>query len=203
MSMLATPVLDAYEHARMAFTQNLNAKKCARIFGNTPVSLKDLVDQVVMQRDRLHQKHKRKAWSRLGDRVALLEPSEKLVEGTCKLCFDGELLWGSVSFILQLTKNDVKVFDEVSFFETVAEEVSHINLQDQTFATSTLVQLVVEASYAAIIDFWVEAVLYYRSRFGDELAKQKNRLHAASSAQHNANSTSFYNESQYLQCFEH
>ncbi|KAG6916527.1 hypothetical protein DXG01_006468 [Tephrocybe rancida] len=208
----------AFDRALAAYTQHLSAKERASI--KTPTSLSDLVSQAQAMADALvRDRMKRSAFQTFGKKARLLEPFEKLVEGMCKSTpIAGDLIWGSVSFILQMMKNNIDACEEVlGFFQTMAEEVGHIGLQEDTFAHSALVQSVVEALYTVILEFWVEAVTYYRSKSGglrrrlktfvlstsidkkfqaltEAISKQKARLHEVSSGQHNADSSSFYKE---------
>ncbi|KAG6916530.1 hypothetical protein DXG01_006471 [Tephrocybe rancida] len=208
----------AFDRALAAYTQHLSAKECASI--KTPTSLSDLVSQTQAMADALvRDRMKRSVFQTFGKKATLLEPFEKLVEGMCKSTpIAGDLIWGNVSFILQMMKNNIDACEEVlGFFQTMAEEVGHIGLQEDTFAHSTLVQPVVEALYTVILEFWVEAVTYYRSKSGglrrrlktfvlstsidkkfqaltEAISKQKARLHEVSSGQHNADSSSFYKE---------
>ncbi|KAG6914134.1 hypothetical protein DXG01_002274 [Tephrocybe rancida] len=186
---------------------HLAAKEYNRL--RLPTTLSDLVDQAQKMGDELNKQRRKPS-------AILLEPFKKLVEGLCKTSpAAGELIWGSISFILQMPKSNVKSFDEVSnFFRTMADEIGQIRLQETSFACSPLVQPVVEALYGAIIDFWVDAVKYYRSRQSglrsrlkllvwspsldkkfqllmEEITKQRSRLHEVSSAQHNADFASF------------
>ncbi|KAG6860965.1 hypothetical protein C0995_005331 [Termitomyces sp. Mi166 len=213
---MATTEPDAFRRALQVYTQHLTAEERARI--QAPTSLSDLVAQAKRVGDALDQSRKTSSLQTFGEKALLLEPFEKLMEGACKMSpRAGELIWGSVSFVLQMAKNNVKVFDEVlDFFERMAEEVGHIRIQENTFSASPLVQSVVEALYVAILKFWVEAVKYYRLRLGglrarfktfvlsssidkkfqglrDAIVEGKTRLHEASSAQHNADSA-FFND---------
>ncbi|KAG6914859.1 hypothetical protein DXG01_014919, partial [Tephrocybe rancida] len=230
-----TTVDNAYKRAIASYTQHLNAEECNRL--QLPTMLSELVSQAqdmgdVLGKDR--QKGRASFSRAIGEKAILLEPFEKLVEGLCKTSpAAGELIWGSVSFILQvcvssafavmkvnvaflqMPKSHIKTFDEVSiFFRTMADEIGQIRLQEDTFAQSPLMPPIVEALYSAIIDFWVDAVKYYRSKQSglrsrlklfawspsidkkfqllmEEISKQRSRLHDASSAQHNADFASF------------
>ncbi|KAG6863540.1 hypothetical protein C0991_005217 [Blastosporella zonata] len=60
------------------------------------------------------------------------------------------------------------MFEEVmGFFETMADDIGYIRLQEITFEHLTVVQSAVEALYGAMLKFWVEAVKYYRSKQSD------------------------------------
>ncbi|KAG6914858.1 hypothetical protein DXG01_014918 [Tephrocybe rancida] len=212
-----TTVDNAYNRAIASYTQHLSTGECNRL--RLPTTLSELVSQAQAMGDILGKKGQKgqASFSRaIGEKAILLEPFEKLVEGLCKTSpAAGELIWGSVSFILQMPKSHVKTFDEVSiFFRTMADEIGQIRLQEATFTQSPLVLPVVEALYSAIIDFWIDAVKYYRSKQSglrsrlklfawspsidkkfqllmEEISKQRSRLHDASSAQHNADFASF------------
>ncbi|KAG5729444.1 hypothetical protein E4T56_gene6206 [Termitomyces sp. T112] len=209
---------DAFQRALQVYTQHLTAEERARI--QVPTTLSNLVAQAQQFGNALDQNRKISSLHTFGEKALLLEPFETLMQGACKMTPKaGELIWGSVTFILQMAKDNVKVLDEVlSFFQRMAEEVGHICLQEDTFARSPLIQSVVEALYTAILQFWVEAVKYYRSRLGgprarfktfvlsssigkrfqrlkDAIIEAKARLHDASHAQHNAESSLFYNQS--------
>ncbi|KAG6915252.1 hypothetical protein DXG01_012467 [Tephrocybe rancida] len=204
-----------YKRALSSYTQHLTTKEYNRL--RLPTTLSDLVDQAQKMGDDLNKERRKPSVTRtFGEKAILLEPFERLVEGLCKTSpAAGELIWGSISFILQMPKSNVKSFDEVSnFFGTMADEIGQIRLQEATFPHKPLVQPVVEALYGAIIDFWMDAVKYYRSRQSglrsrlklfawspsldkkfqllmEEIVKQRKRLHEVSSAQHNADFASF------------
>ncbi|KAG6906687.1 hypothetical protein DXG01_012579 [Tephrocybe rancida] len=209
---------DAYNRALAVYTVHLSAEERARL--NAPTNISALISKAQTMGSTLGQSRKRASALRtFSDKAKQLEPFEILIAGACKLSpVAGELIWSSVTFILQLSKDKVKVFDEVlKFFETMADEVALFSLQETTFSTSPLVQSVVEALYCAILDFWAEALKYYRSRLGGPLARVKNlafssvinkkfeelRLHAVSIAQHNADFASFTDENRLQQQSAH
>ncbi|KAG6855651.1 hypothetical protein H0H87_012574 [Tephrocybe sp. NHM501043] len=194
---------DAYNRARASYTQHLNAEECAHI--NAPTSLSALLSQAqaigdVLDRDRGTSS----AVRTLGERMNTFANFEKFLEGACKTSpVAGELIWGSVSFILQ---DNAAVFEEVwDFFQSMAEEIEHLRLQEQTFAASPLVQSVLEAVYSAILDFW-EVLSFKTKRLSGsienlrivELPRQK-----ISAVQHHAQSASFFDESKHLQQSAH
>ncbi|KAG6915251.1 hypothetical protein DXG01_012466 [Tephrocybe rancida] len=159
-----TTVNNAYQRAMAWYMQHLNAEESNRL--RLPTTLSELVRQAQAMENVLsteHQKGRTSVSRAIGEKAILLEPFEKLVEGLCKTSpAAGELIWGSVSFILQMPRSHVKTFDEVSnFFQTMADAIGQIRLREATFAHSPLVQLVVETLYSAVIDFWVDAVKYY------------------------------------------
>ncbi|KAG6832121.1 hypothetical protein H0H87_002634 [Tephrocybe sp. NHM501043] len=209
-----TSMKNAFERATAAYTQNLTPEECACI--QVPTTLEDLVSQAQSMANVLSQNNKGRLIT-IGEKAAQLEVFERLVEGLCKTSpAMGELIWGSVSFTLQMVKSNAKAFLEVvEFFQTMADEIGSIRVQENTFRNSPLVQNVVEALYSAMLSFWVEAVKYYHSKqrgFGSrlklftssssiekkfqllvgEIAKQKARLHDASNVQHNADFAAFH-----------
>ncbi|KAG6862037.1 hypothetical protein C0995_008225 [Termitomyces sp. Mi166 len=219
---MASTEPNAFKRALQVYTQHLTAREFACIQAST--SLSDLVAQAKQFGDTLSQNRKSSSALRtFGEKALLLAPFENLMEGACNMSPQaGQLIWSSVLFILQMAKNNVKVFDDVlNFFQRMAEEIGYIALQENTFTTSPLVQSVIEALYVAILGFWVEAVKYYRSRLGgfrarfktfvlsssidqkfqslrDAIAEEKTRLHQVSDAQHNADSASFFKQSNYF-----
>ncbi|KAG6907582.1 hypothetical protein DXG01_008339 [Tephrocybe rancida] len=216
--------MDAYNRALAAYTQHLNAEERSRVA--IPTTLAKLVVEAQVMATVLGQKRKQSSVVRtLDEKAALLAPFGVLVEGLCKSSpIAGELIWSSVSFVLQMgtysqmMKNDASAFEEVlGFFQTMAEAVGLISFQEDIFVHSTLVQSVVEGLYGAILDFWVEAVKYYRSRHSglrrrlkilslsssidkkfqaltEAIDKQRKRLLEVSTMQHNADSASFFIE---------
>ncbi|KAG6834423.1 hypothetical protein H0H93_009727, partial [Arthromyces matolae] len=220
----------ALEHAKKVYTQYLTAEERSRI--NTPITLETLVTVTRKWGDDLQSRgdgsHKFSTALRvLGEKATLLESFERLVEGAAKMSpLAGSMIWGSILFTLEMVKNNAKNFDEVlKFFQRFADEMGYINLQKQTFAASELVQSVAEDLYAAILDFWVAAVKYYRAECGGlkaymknmkkfvmassidkrfetlkgEIAQQKVRLDSVASAQHHADSSSFYEDIKSIQ----
>ncbi|KAG6816914.1 hypothetical protein H0H93_007640 [Arthromyces matolae] len=217
----------ALEHAKKVYTQYLTAEERSRI--NTPITLETLVTVTRKWGDDLQSRgdgsHKFSTALRvLGEKATLLESFERLVEGAAKMSPSaGSMIWGSILFTLEMVKNNAKNFDEVlKFFQRFADEVGYINLEKQTFGGSELVQSVAEDLCAAILDFWVAAVKYYRTECGGpfarfkkffnasfidkefqtlkgEIALQKTRLDSVASAQHRADSSSFYKDIMSLQ----
>jgi len=134
----------------------------------------------------------------------------------------GELIWGSVSSILDMVRTNVEAFDEVlGFFLNMAEEMEYVKTLEATFSDAPMVVSVIEA-YVAIIDFWVKAVKHYRPKVSKrariisgvasfisssymaqkfqvvkvEIVTQKSRLHHVASAQHYADSASHRQQSE-------
>ncbi|KAG6852837.1 hypothetical protein C0991_008676 [Blastosporella zonata] len=214
-----TTVQCAFDRAIATFTHHLTAEECRRI--KLPTSLPNLVSRAQDMADGLGGSRKKHSTDlSLGEKAIQLESFERLVEGLCKASpVMGDLIWSSVSFILHMTKSNLKVFEEVmGFFETMADDIGYIRLQENTFEHSTVVQSAVEALYGAMLKFWVEAVKYYRSKqsgfrarvklflqspsmdtkfqtLREEIKEQKTRIHEASSAQHNADSAKVHGES--------
>ncbi|KAG6848395.1 hypothetical protein H0H93_000570 [Arthromyces matolae] len=218
----------ALQHAEKVYTQYLTAEERSRI--NTPITLDTLVTVTRKWGDDLQSRgdsdHKFSTALRvLGEKATLLESFERLVEGAAKMSPSaGSMIWGSILFTLEMVKNNANNFDEVlKFFQRFADEVGYINLQKQTFTASELVQSVAEDLYAAILNFWVAAVKYYRAQCGGlrarikkfvmassidkrfemlkgEIAQQKMRLDSAASAQHSADSSYFYKD---IKSFQH
>ncbi|KAG6855360.1 hypothetical protein H0H87_004372 [Tephrocybe sp. NHM501043] len=213
---------DAYGRAREAYTQSLTAEECRRI--NTATTRSDLVQMAQKIEKELGDMRSSKLRT-FGEKAMIME---RLIEGACKTSpAFGELIWGSVSFIFerkaltevsQMITNNAAIFDEVlEFFETMTKEIELLALEEETFSTSPLVLSVLEALYCAILEFWVKAVKYYRRRarlklfvlssslnkefkvFTNKIEKQRNRLHQATVAQHNADSAFYYNDSRYIQ----
>ncbi|KAG6815141.1 hypothetical protein H0H87_004715 [Tephrocybe sp. NHM501043] len=151
---------DAYERAREVYTQSLTAEEYRRI--NTATTRSDLVQMAQKIGKELGDVRSSKLRT-FGEKVMIME---RLIEGACKTSpAFGELIWGSVSFILEMITNNAAIFDEViEFFETMTKEIELLALEEETFSTSPLVLSVLEALYCAILEFWVEAVKYYRKR---------------------------------------
>ncbi|KAG6835932.1 hypothetical protein H0H93_013242 [Arthromyces matolae] len=235
--------MEALERAEKAYTQYLTAEERSRI--HTSIDLSALVAQAQGLADDLRRNGDRQFSSGvrlLSEKAVLLEPFEKLLVGAIKIApFAGSMIWGSVLFILeastlvqcvlpgiiqqvlQMAKSNTRVFDEVlKFFDRFADEMGCIGLQKQTFSASSLVQSVVEDLYAAILDFWVAAVKYFRSKLGGlrarfktfvmataiekrfdlfkaEIIDQKTKLYHATSAEQNAKSSAFYTSSDSFQ----
>ncbi|KAG6876570.1 hypothetical protein C0993_002259 [Termitomyces sp. T159_Od127] len=211
--------MDAFGLAIAAYSQHLNAAELAHI--KRPTSLSALVAQAqTMGKTLVEDSKKPSILHILADKAALLEPFEALIQGFCQATpAAGDLIWGSVSFLLEMLKSNDAAFKKVLvFFQTMADEVGYIRLHEDAFVRSILVKSVVESLYKAILAFWVEAVKYYRSRHSglrrrlkmlalsssidkkfqvltDSIAKERTRLHEVSSAQHSTNSALFYEES--------
>ncbi|KAF8062294.1 hypothetical protein FPV67DRAFT_1421882 [Lyophyllum atratum] len=207
-------VQNAFERARKTYIELLTAKERTRI--ETPTSLSDLLLQADSISTTFKQHRQRKTTQFLHgfhDVSLKLKPFERLVEGVCKSSpAGGELIWGSVSFVLEMARNSVEVFDEVlDFFLTMAQEMEYVKGLEDTFSDTPLVVSVIEALYVAIIDFWVKAVKYYRPKpskrargymaqkfqvLQAEIAAQKSRLQHVASAQHFADSASHHEHTQ-------
>ncbi|KAG6835930.1 hypothetical protein H0H93_013240, partial [Arthromyces matolae] len=217
--------MDAFGRAEKAYTQYLTAEERSRF--RKHINLSDLVSLTETLVDNFQRNGDQKFSSGLrylGEKAVLLAPFEHLLEGAANMApLGGSMIWGSVLFILEMAKSNAKVFNEVlNFFGKFADEVGYIELQKQTFSASPLVRSVVEDLYAAILDFWVAAVKYYRSQLGGlrsrlktfvmatpiekrfetlkvEIAEQKIRLHDVTSAEQNAKSSAFYTSSDSFQ----
>ncbi|KAG6818963.1 hypothetical protein H0H93_016824 [Arthromyces matolae] len=218
-------VLEALTRADKQFIQCLTAEERSRIHAT-----RDL-NTLVMKTKEFAEELRRQGNLRggfslqmVGEKAILLEPLERLVEGAAKLSpKGGEMIWGSIIFVLEMVKNNARALSEASeFFENFANEVQYMDLQNQMFSASPLVQSAMEHLYVAILNLWVAAVNYYRGKTGGlrervktfitssivqkgfdmlkaEIAAQKIRLHDATTAEHNAESLTFHANSMAFQ----
>ncbi|KAG6855975.1 hypothetical protein H0H87_008873 [Tephrocybe sp. NHM501043] len=92
---------DAYDRALTTYIECLNAEEWGRI--KEPTSLSSLVIQAQAMGEALARDRKKPSAVRaVADAARHLEPFEQLLEGACKMSpFAGQLIWGSVLFILQ------------------------------------------------------------------------------------------------------
>ncbi|KAG6835221.1 hypothetical protein H0H93_003792, partial [Arthromyces matolae] len=218
MNPHSTRVVEAFDRAKKLYTRCLTAEERSRI--HEVEKLSTLVAVTKRLADEVQSAGNQKvslALQNVGRKAISLEPLEKLVEGAAKLNHvAGDMIWGSISFVLEMVKNNAKAFDQVlGFFENFADEVGYIDLQNQTYVSSSLVQSVMAGLYVAILNFWVAAVTYYRAMTGGlrgriktfvtasaiqkgfeamkaEIITQRTRLHDATSAEHNAETSSFH-----------
>ncbi|GLB39257.1 hypothetical protein LshimejAT787_0604190 [Lyophyllum shimeji] len=219
--MAACTAQGAFERARNTYIELLTAKERARI--EAPTSLFELLQQAQAIGSTLEHDQKRttdRILRGVGDAASMLKPFESLLAAACKMSpAGGDLIWSSVSFILDMVRNNVEAFDQVlGFFVNMAQEMEYVKTLEVAFNDAPLVMSVVEALYVAIIDFWVKAVKHYRPKVSKrariisgfttlisssymaqkfqileaEILKQKSRLHQVASAQHYANSASFH-----------
>jgi hypothetical protein len=102
--LAATAVQDAYDRAQAAYTKHLNKEERARI--NEPMSFSTLISQAKTMETDLRKKNKDQPYRLIrffGKKATTLEPLEKLVEAACRMVpLAGGMIWGSVSFILQV-----------------------------------------------------------------------------------------------------
>ncbi|KAG6842319.1 hypothetical protein C0991_010607 [Blastosporella zonata] len=214
---------DAYERARRTYTEVLTAKERSQI--EMPTTLSDLLSKARALSETIRQQPR--YLHRLGDAATKVKPFEKLLEAVCKLPpgKGGDLIWASISFILNLAKDNADMFDEVlNFFLTMSDEMEYVKVLEDTFKGAPLVAAVVEVLYVSILDFWVKAVKYYRpkpskalaARFFSsiksftsssymlqkfqllkaEIAAQKARLHDVASAQHYSDSANHHKKTE-------
>ncbi|KAG6841042.1 hypothetical protein C0991_002350 [Blastosporella zonata] len=220
MTVLAAQ--DAFDRARKTYIELLTAKERTQI--EAPTSLAGLLSQTETINKTLTTSHKPSATQlsrRLGAAASKLQPFERILEGVVKTTSPqaGNLIWGSVSFVLELARNNADVFDEtMNFFLEMADEMEYVKLLETTFKDVHLVVSVIESLYVAILDFWVKAVKYYRpkpskrdrilsgitnfvssgymlqkfQKLKADIATQKGRLHHVTSAQHYVNSASYH-----------
>ncbi|KAG6810731.1 hypothetical protein H0H92_010561 [Tricholoma furcatifolium] len=206
---------DAFSRARKTYVELLTAKERTQV--EAPITLSDLLSeaQAICKTFEISRKTTPTPFSRrLGSAALKLQPFERVLEGVVKLSPQaGQLIWGSVSFIFEMARNNVEVFDEtMGFFLAMADEMEYVQLLETTFKNVPLVELVIESLYAAILDFWVKAVKYYRPKpskrariaslvssgymlqkfqnLKAEILTQKDRLHRVTSAQHYADTAS-------------
>ncbi|KAG6819025.1 hypothetical protein H0H93_016239 [Arthromyces matolae] len=215
----------AIKRAEKLFVEHLTDEERLRISA-TP-DLRTLLRETKELEDKLRTEGNDKFTSklhRLGQKAIQLEPFEKLLEGGAKTSPKaGEMIWGSISFLLEMVKNNARAFDDaLNFFERFEDEMGYIDLQKEAFRNSSLVHSVSEALSIAILDFWVAAVKYFRAKTGGlrarvfafitasfiekkfvslkvAIADQKDRMDKITSAEHNAQSSNFYADTQFSQ----
>ncbi|KAG6910181.1 hypothetical protein DXG01_012630 [Tephrocybe rancida] len=208
--MTLGPGQDAYERARRTYTELLTAKERTQI--EAPTTLADLLSRT-QSLSQIIIKQQPQLFLRIGDAATKVKPFENLLAGVCKLApaKGGDLIWASISFVLEMARNNAEMFNEIlNFFVTMSEEMEYVKLLEDTFKDAPLVVNVVEALYVSVLDFWVKAVKYYRpkpsksARFFSSLKNftsssymlqkfqqlkadivaQKARLHNVANAQH-------------------
>ncbi|KAG6841082.1 hypothetical protein C0991_001990 [Blastosporella zonata] len=212
---------DAFERARKSYIELLTAKERTQL--EAPTSLSDLLTKAEII-GQAFKASRTQLTQRLKDASTKLQPFERILEGLVKLSpHGGDLIWGSVSFILEMARNNADMFNEtMDFFLTIADEIDYVKLLETTFCDAPLVVSVIESLYSSILGFWVKAVKHYRPKpsrrarifsgisnlisssymhqkfqsLKAEILAQKDRLHRVASAQHFASSALYHQQSQ-------
>ncbi|KAG6917119.1 hypothetical protein DXG01_003785 [Tephrocybe rancida] len=158
---------DAFVRARKTYIELLTATERTQI--EAPTNLADLLSQTQTIHETLTAPRKDNAnplSRRLGTAASKLQPFERILEGVVKMSPQaGQLIWGSVAFVLEMARNNADVFEEtMKFFLGMAEEMEYVKLLEMNFKDTPLVVSVIESLYVAILDFWVKAVKYYRPK---------------------------------------
>ncbi|KAG6848773.1 hypothetical protein H0H93_014245 [Arthromyces matolae] len=219
MSLDSAKVSEVLDRAKTVYSRHLSAEERLRLRQVDKLSaLVAMTNGLAGELQRAGNQKVSLALRNVGRKAMSLAPFEKLLEGGAKLHHGaGDLIWGSISFVLEMVKNNAKAFDEVlGFFESLANEVGYIDLHNRPFASSPLVQSAADRLCVAILNFWVKAVEYYHAQTGDkgvighvktfvnassiqkafeamkaEIIAQRDMLHKAASAEHNAETSSF------------
>ncbi|KAG6906020.1 hypothetical protein DXG01_016275, partial [Tephrocybe rancida] len=156
---------DAFSRAWKTYTERLTASELSQI--KAPTTLSDLLTHAQKITESFDSSTKVRSLSqRLGTAAQKLQPFERILEGVVKLSPQaGQLIWGSVSFILEMARNNGDVVEEtMDFFVAMADEVEYVKILETTFRDAPLVNTVVESLYVAVLEFWVKAVKYYRPK---------------------------------------
>ncbi|KAG6905890.1 hypothetical protein DXG01_017097, partial [Tephrocybe rancida] len=214
---------DAFSRAWKTYTERLTASELSQI--KAPTSLSDLLLHAKKITESFDPSTKARSLSqRLGTAAQKLQPFERILEGVVKLSPQaGQLIWGSVSFILEMARNNGDVVEEtMDFFVAMADEMEYVKLLETTFRDAPLVNTVVESLYVAVLEFWVKAVKYNRPKASQrariisavkqfissgymlqefrklktKIDTQKERLHHVASAQHYTYSSGHHQQSQ-------
>ncbi|KAG6809535.1 hypothetical protein H0H92_015888 [Tricholoma furcatifolium] len=156
---MATINSDAdYQHALQILKKNLDEEQLGSIQRSTnPAELAARAQQVGNELGQMPNAPA--ALQALGRNGAiLLEPFDKLMEGLSKLSADGgNLIWGCVFYILEISKKNVQTLEEVlNFCQNIADEMAGLARLDQEGT---------RALYVAILHFWVAAVEHYDKKF--------------------------------------
>ncbi|KAG6908660.1 hypothetical protein DXG01_003754 [Tephrocybe rancida] len=223
--MAAVAPQDAFSRAWKTYTELLTASELSKI--KFPTSLSELISQAQAISDSFESSRLAQSTplsQRLGAATLKLQPFERILEGLAKLSPEaGQLIWGSISLILEMTRNNAEVLEEtMDFFVAMAGEMEYVALLETTFSAAPLVVTVIESLYVAVLNFWVKAVKYYRPKpsqrarilsavkqfvssgymlqefrkLKTKIGTEKERLHHVASAQHYTGSALYHQQSQ-------
>lgn len=157
---------DAYQNALRRFEENLDSKQMKDI--QQPTSLDDLckiADQISKKHENNQDRTTMRVYEKLGDARENMRPFDKLLEGLCETSpAGGKLIWGAVRFTFQLVEDNRDTFEAVlGFFTGIGHKLSVIRTELESFKESELVTSTAQKIFAALLEFWVQAIKTYRT----------------------------------------
>lgn len=164
--MVVSEAEAAYQKALRGFEENLNSKQMKEI--QRPTSLDELcglAGEISRKHERKEDRKTMRIYEKLNSARDRMRPFDILLEGLCDSApAGGKFIWGAVRFTFQLVEDNHATFEAVlDFFTGIGDKLSIIQTELASFRESVLVSSIAEKIFAALLDFWMQAIKTYRT----------------------------------------